>query len=769
MGSGDTETGEVVVDLADGWTVRREDEPAGPGESGAAAVTVPHTVVPLSWHAWDPATWEHRWVYERELALPARLDAEEPGRWWLKLDGVTSAVEVTVDGVPVGSRLGAYLPSRFDVTDRLTDRTGALRVVVDARATVDTPPNDVELGSSVVDYWQPGGIYRAVRLRRVPVTRIADVVVRPVDVLDPARRRLDVVVTTDGPLATGTTTRVELLDAAGEHLLAVAELPATAGDQRFTLHGLAAVCLWDVDDPALYTVRVSLVRDGVPVHTRHVRTGFREAVFGRDGFRLNGRRLTLRGANRHQLFPWAGFALGDRAQRRDARILREELNCVMVRCSHYPPSAAFLDACDELGLLVWEEAPGWQHLGGPAWRERACRDVEEMVRRDRHRPSVVVWGVRLNEMPDDRTLWSRTEEIAKRLDPTRATSGSMHEGTRDSVDFQHDVFAYDDYSTETFATPTGGEDRRPVLLPPREPWPYLLAEAVSQRSSPTGHYRRTDPSAVLEHQALDYAAAFDAVAADDRYAGLLAWVGFDYQTAFPGESGVKFCGLADTFRILKPGAAFHRSQVDPAVRPVLEPAFGWGSGPGAQVGPGAGAVVGANVDRIEAHVGGELHAVALPDHAGFPHLAHPPFRLDLPAGGDPLPDLRLDGYLGGELVISRSFGGDPAADRLDLRADDAELVADGVDATRVVVGTVDRHGNPRLHAAGTVSLSVDGPASLVGPDTLDLAEFGGSAAVWVRTRPGQAGRVTVRATRGGQTAECQLVVRPDGSRPGDLG
>lgn len=794
------EIGEYIVTLDDHWEVSGPDGVGGP--RGRTGVVLPDTVVPLSWGEWDPASWEKQWFYERDLTLPPRsvVDATA-GRWFLEFDGVASAVSVWVNDVHIGEHLGGYLPARFDVTGVLSPDGNRLVVAVDSTFTVDAPPNVVDADSSVIDFWQPGGIYRSVRLRLVPRANVADLVVGQVDILGP-RRRLDVTVSLAGPVAPSATVRVELIDTDGVRVLARDELPAggtrpdaaggaavadtdgadaaadtvgadTAGvDVVLHLDGLAELSLWDVDRPVLYTVRAQLVgADGRPTHSRTLRTGFREAVFRRDGFFLNGRRLSLRGANRHQLYPWTGFAMPDRVQRRDARILREDLNCVMVRCSHYPQSAAFLDACDELGLLVWAEPPGWQHIGGPAWQDRGCRDLEQLIRRDRHRPSIVVWGARFNEMPDDTALWSRTEAIAKRLDPTRATSGTMHAATRDSVDFQHDVFAYDDYTTTTVTpngtttvsanvTTTGDGDRRPVLLPPREPWPYLIAEAVSQRSSPTMHYLRTDPSAVAQHQALDYAVALDAVAADDRYAGLLAWVAFDYQTGFPGHRGVKRGGLADVFRIPKPGAALYRSQVDPAVRPVLEPAFAWGSGPGATTGPGRGAVLCANVDRVEVHLDGVLHSVVEPDRAQFPHLAHPPSFIDLPEGGSPLPELRLDGYVDGRLVVSRSFSADPAADGLLLRVDDPELIGDGSDATRVVVGTVDRYGNLRAHGGGVVEFAGDGPATLVGDNPFDVADLGGIGAVWLRSRAGAVGPVTLRATLGSWTAEAVVVVRP---------
>jgi beta-galactosidase len=101
------------------------------------------------------------------------------------------------------------------------------------------------------------------------------------------------------------------------------------------------------------------------------RIGFREAIFKSDGFFLNGRRVFLRGLNRHQSWPFAGYAMGPGAQRQDAEILKRDLGCLVVRTSHYPQSRHFLDACDELGLLVFTELPGWQHIGNEEWKRNA--------------------------------------------------------------------------------------------------------------------------------------------------------------------------------------------------------------------------------------------------------------------------------------------------------------------------------------------------------------------------------------------------------------
>src|SRR5262249_14686256 len=130
------------------------------------------------------------------------------------------------------------------------------------------------------------------------------------------------------------------------------------------------------------------------------------------------------GLNRHQLFPYTGMAAPARLQRRDAEILRYELNCNMVRCSHYPQSPHFLDACDELGLMVWEELPGWQQLGDHRWQDFVVQNARDMVVRDRSRPSVVIWGTRLDETPNSHALYARTRRVARYLDGSRPTSGA---------------------------------------------------------------------------------------------------------------------------------------------------------------------------------------------------------------------------------------------------------------------------------------------------------------------------------------------------------
>lgn len=697
---------------------------------------VPHVVAELPWRDWDPASWERDWLYRKRFAGPG----EAGRRYFLRFSGALTTTRPILNGRPLEAHAGGYLPFEREVTGLLTVRN-VLDVVVDGRFDADVPPNS-DRPSNVVDFWQPAGLHREVSLLSRPADHVRDVFAKPVRVLDDARRGLVVrceVDLVDG----GAALRAELRR--GDRPVAAAErevdLQPGRGSVELVVDGLGDVRLWEPDAPHLYDVVVTLRRAGRVVDEHRVRTGFREVRFDRDGFRLNGERLRLFGVNRHQLFPFAGAAMPARVQRRDAEILRRELNCTMVRCSHYPPHEAFLDACDELGLLVWDEPPGWQHLGSGRWLERAYRDVHDMIVRDRNHPSVVLWAARLNETPGDAEFYTRTERLAKSLDDSRPTTGAILGADHATTDFQHDVFGYNDYSVST--GPDGLPQPEPE--PPRRDFPYLISEAVGTLSGPARFYRRTDPQAVQQGQALAHARVHDLAGGDPAYAGVLTWAGFDYPSGHGNiDRGVKWPGVVDLFRVPKPGAAIYRAQVDPHRRPVIEPSFHWdltGPSPVQDLGEAA---IWSNLDRLELFVGGEPFGALTAARDRYPNLPHPPFLTDFGAVRG-TPELRVDGYLGDRKVLTRLFSADRSADRLVLRPDDRMLVAGGADATRVEIRVVDRHGADRPYTAGDVELDLDGPAELVGPARFPLAETGGVGAVWLRSARTGTGRVRLRA------------------------
>jgi beta-galactosidase len=717
----------------------KSDEPSQSlRASEPVRVTLPHCVTRLPWKGCDPSSWENGWIYRRHFPAPASL---KDARVFLRFDRVMAGATPTINSHRLPQHLGGFLPFEYEITGLIHDGENALAVEVDA-GWLNAPPSGSPRGPSSIDYLLPGGMTGSVNLIVRPQVFLRDIFAKPVNVLA-ASRHVEVRATIDSPFQQPISVTLEASLRDGERVITrtVSDLKVEQAKQEtiLKLERLGNVKLWDVDQPKLYAIDLQMDIDGKPTHQFTTRIGLREARFEVDGFFLNGQRLQLFGLNRHELFPYVGFAAPNRLIRRDAEILRQKFNCNAVRCSHYPQSEAFLDACDEFGLLVWEELPGWQYLGDESWQQLAIRDVEEMIRRDRNHPSIVIWGVRINESHNDPALYTRTRTLAKSLDDSRATSGTM---TSQSMEGWHqDVFAFDDYHARP--------DYSVSIAEPLPGVPYMVSEAVGQFSYPTGRgfgekYRRAGDSKQQIDQAIWHAQAHDRAAAYKRCSGVIAWCAFDYASLMNAYEAVKCPGIADVFRIPKLGASFYLAQVDPGIRAVIEPDFYWDFGEQMAAGPGTEAAIFSNCQRLELSVDGEPHAVVHPDRARFPNLKFPPFFADL-SRCRPNQELRIDGYADDKLLLSRRFSSNRSLDRFLVEADDHEIEADGVDATRLVFTVADKFGTPRAFAAGQVKCACEGPGEIVGDNPFDLKESGGVGAVWIRSVPDRQGVIRIEA------------------------
>ncbi|MCC7367670.1 MAG: glycoside hydrolase family 2 protein [Chloroflexi bacterium] len=690
-------------------------------------VTLPHANVRLPWHGFDESAFQFESIYRRQITLPETLRGR---RVFVQFDGIMTATRTFLNGEAIGSYDGGYLPSLFELTEHLRwGESNTLAAVVDSRELPHIPP----FGGRI-DYLTFGGIYREARLLVVPTVSISNAFVKPVAVLDPGQRRVDVQVTLDAGSDFAARSRavgVRLLDPDGRQV-GTASAPLTVAaagraEVRLTVAPSPDVRLWDLDAPQLYTAAVTLAEDGQPIDEYRTRLGFREARFTPDGFFLNGRRIKLRGLNRHQTYPYVGGAMPARVQRRDAVILKRELKLNIVRTSHYPQSTAFLDACDELGLLVLEEIPGWQHIGDDEWQQLACRDVREMIERDWNHPSIVLWGVRINESPDNHAFYEQTNRIAHQLDDSRQTGGVRNRYGSERLE---DVFTFNEFL-----------DPSSDIRPPNHPH-YLVTEFG-------GHMYPTKPwdgvERVQQH-VLWHARMHAQLASHDGYAGGIGWCAFDYNTHADFGSGDRVCyhGVSDIFRIGKPAAALYRSQCDPAEEIVLEPTFPWAMGDCAAGGPGLGMIL-SNVERLKLYVGDRLVDEVLPDRGDLGYLPHAPFFTQAlqASWGQRLQDLRIEGYIGERLVATRRFAARATDAHLLVEPDDRVLHADGSDATRVVFRVVDADGNRRPFSTVAVVLEVDGPGESIGDRLLSLS--GGVGAVWIRSTE-QAGTIAVTAT-----------------------
>ncbi|HEY6244627.1 MAG TPA: glycoside hydrolase family 2 TIM barrel-domain containing protein [Pyrinomonadaceae bacterium] len=668
-------------------------------------VTIPHTNKMLPWHGFDDKDYEFVSLYRRHFTMPSGLQNHLV---FIDFGAVMTAAKVWLNDQLLGEYRGGYTPFSFELTPHLNWRAdNVIAVEVDSTERKDIPP----FGGDI-DYLTFGGIYRDVALRFVPQTYIENVFAKPFNVLKD--RGLDVQCFITHKTGTDTPRKIvaELLD--GTRLVSSLEGIVKPEHAVFniTLNNLNSVELWDIDYPKLYDMKVKLY-DGEKLADEYkTRIGFREAKFTPDGFFLNGKHLKLRGLNRHQTFPFVGQAMPARVQRRDAWILRKELKCNIVRTSHYPQSPHFLDACDELGLMVLEEIPGWQHVGDEQWRQLAVSYVESMIRRDWNHPSIIIWGVRVNESGDYHDFYTKTNNLARSLDDSRPTGGVRYKYDSELLE---DVFTMNDFQIP--------------LRKPNHPL-YLNTEFIGHMY-PTK--RNDNVERVTEH-AMRHARVHNQLASENGYAGGLGWCAFDYNTHanFCSTDRICYHGVADIFRIPKPAGGFYKSQCDPKEEIVLEPAFDWSRGDRNET--FTIAMVSSNCDNVKMYIADRLIADLKPDRETFGHLKYPPFvkniRDEIYRGA--WGDMKIEGYIDGQKVITKMLSGRGADRQLLVEPDDRELVGDGIDATRVVLKVTDEYGSVRPLANASIVLSLSGPGEIIGENPFSL--FGGVGAVWIKTK-----------------------------------
>lgn len=701
-------------------------------------VVIPHTNVRLPWHGFDERTYESVSLYRRRFKLPAAARGKHV---FADFEGVMTASTVWINGVRLGEYKGGYTPFSFELTPHIDwDGENVLAVDVDSTERPDIPPFGYE-----IDYLTFGGIYREVALRLVPSIFIENIFARPKDVLTP-KPSLDVdchlqhLESSREPL----TLEIALIDGGrvvGKNSQPVPASAAASEPAVHTVHleNLTGIKLWDLRQRNLYDVRVRLLRKSQVIDEDSRRVGFREAQFTEHGFELNAKVIKLRGLDRHQTFPYVGQAMPGRVQRRDAEILRKKLHCNIVRTSHYPQSRHFLDACDELGLLVLEEIPGWQHIGNQAWKELSIDNVRRMVRRDWNHPSIVLWGVRINESRDDHDFYTRTNAAAHQLDPTRQTGGIRY--------FQESEFLEDVFTMNDFGWP---------LKPPNHPR-YLNTEFVGH-TYPT---KTIDNVERLTEHTIRHARVHDQLASNPQYAGGIGWCAFDYNTHGNFGSGDRICyhGVTDIFRQPKPAAGFYKSQCDPSEEIVLEPAFHWARGD-ESVGFSK-ALVCSNCDHLKFYINDKLVVEADPDRKQFQYLRYAPFLVDIGPGlRHGWGNLHIEGYIGGKKVVEKKMSGRGVDTKFTVTADDSTLAGDGADTTRVVMRVTDEFDAIRPFANDSIKLDLEGAAEIIGDNPFSLV--GGGGAVWIRAKQ-QAGTVRLTATHptlGVRRLEIQITDAP---------
>ena len=541
---------EKRVYLNDGWQFTKEYCAAlhDPNEGASLEIVrLPHTVQETPFHYFDES------IYQFDSAYRRTLHGEESWRGKCVLLTVEAAghySEVYINGACIHTHRCGYTAYTVDLSSHLRfGEDNVLVIRVDSRETLDQPPF-----GNVIDYMTYGGLYREVYLEIKESSYIRDVFpkvcsLRSEDGLV-GDAVVEAVVTVEKP--EGTRIEQELFDSEGK----IVGIIRT--DDVTQLHG---VKLWSPEQPALHTLRTRLLRGEQLLDEREDLVGLRAVFFAADGFYLNGKKRKIRGLNRHQSYPYVGYAMPESMQRNDARILKYELGLNAVRTSHYPQSHYFLDECDSLGLLVFTEIPGWQHIGGEEWKRQAIRNTRDMVEQYRNHPSIILWGVRINESLDDDALYRETNAVARGLDDTRQTGGVRY---LQKSSLLEDVYTYNDFSHDGT---NGGVMKKSKVTPDMKKG-YLVSE-YNGHMFPTKSFDAEDHK--TEHM-LRHACVVDGYYGQDDIAGGFGWCMSDYNTHRDFGSGDRICyhGVMDMFRNPKLAAAVYASQKDAADGAVLE-------------------------------------------------------------------------------------------------------------------------------------------------------------------------------------------------------
>ena len=375
-------------------------------------VRLPHNAADIPLSYFDEGIYQRKFCYQKVFDWEPEFDGRKVR---LRFDGAMADSVVHLNGARIAAHEDGYTPFCASLSDALIRGTNLLTVRISGEENPEIPPFGGE-----IDYLTYAGIYRDVWLIITDRTWIDSLKIETPDPL--AKEKCVVAKFGFGGSQPAEGSLVCSLHDPDGNPIAVQRQHVSEGEGEFCFRDLEEIELWDIDSPVLYRLELELTGGNGDGDRLATNFGFRSAEFTPEGFLLNGRPLKLVGLNRHQSYPYVGYAMGRRAQERDAEILKHELNCNLVRTSHYPQSPWFLDHCDRIGLLVFEEIPGWQHIGGEGWKRRTVENVGRMIKRDWNRPSVVLWGVRINESPDDSELYRQTNLLAPGIGPDPADS-----------------------------------------------------------------------------------------------------------------------------------------------------------------------------------------------------------------------------------------------------------------------------------------------------------------------------------------------------------
>ncbi len=707
---------------------------------GWETVHLPHTprIEPKEFKThWQGLSW-----YRRSFLLAPEMKDK---KIFVKFEAIMQQATVWVNGREITTHDGGYLPFTLDIGDLPGlhfdgETPNTLVVRADNRDQPDIPPG---LPLKKIDLTYQGGIYRDVTLLVTDKLHITDAVhaseaagggifVKYPEVNgNRATIQVQVHARNDRLQACPTAVRYTLFDAAGKKVATASgkahSIPAGTGHhftQSMVVHNPS---LWHPDHPHRYRLQVELLTADGTVDSRAIRIGIRTIEWKNDGFFINGEKLVLHGANRHQDGMHIGNALPENAQRLDALKLREG-GFNNVRAGHYPFDPAFMDACDEYGLTVIACIPGWHYFSEtPRFLENSYNDVRNLIRRDRNHPSVILYETILNESGYSEAYARETHRIAKEEDPACFTACDHNYPAYElyDVNYKHPG------TSKPFFSREWGDDNRFEGL----------------HGTTWGDWARRSDEASMIYQSLarqkdlngDGYWDWHGVNAKPTTAGYALWVGMDHNRG--GSPDIARCGVLGLDRYPKFCYHFLNSQRPPGKEnaPMVFIARHLTSTSGPDL------HVYSNAEKVRLSLDGQLLGERTPDTTyqegdktrPLNHVPHPVFTfsgIQWKAG-----TLRAEGLSGNKVVATHTISTPGKAVRLQVELDHIhhQLTADGSDMALLFIKAIDKNGTLVPTRADALRLDIRGQGRLIGANPVRLE--GGVAAIWLRstTTPGQ--------------------------------
>lgn len=718
-------------------------------------VTLPHTakLEPLVIITpWAGISW-----YQKEFTAPAAWKQKKIS---IEFEAVMQEADVWLNGKHLVTHTGGYLPFSIDISNELRyDTPNRLLVKTNNTDNVNIPPGKP---TPTLDFCYYSGIYRNVSLTVTNPLHITNAVKENavasggIKVWYPKITAQSAVVAVATHLRNDDNTSKEfnllykLTDQSGKTIVSTTSSKQIieAGNQISITDSLLVKnpALWHPDHPALYTLQVDLLQNEKPVDGIKTKIGIRTFEIKNEQLHINGQPVLLVGTNRHQEYPYIGNALSDNAQYRDAlKIKQAGFN--IVRLSHYPQSPAFMDACDELGLLSIDAIPGWQFIGKEEFIKHSYRDARELIRRDRNHASVVMWEVSLNETGMPNSYMEEMVKIAAEESPETnlITCGWVNK--------YYDVFIparqhakFPDYWKKY----TG---KTPLFSAEYGDWEYFAQDAGLNQEGYAGlksgertsRQLRGDGEKRLLQQALNFQEAHNDNLRNPHL-GDANWVMFDYNRGYSPD--IESSGIMDIFRLPKFAYHFYATQVNPSAKaiinntPIVKIASYWN--PASEY---KNIKVYSNCDEVALYLNNKLVERKAAVKTGMAdRLSYPPFIFNLTkfeAG-----QLKAVGFIKNKIVTQDIVTTAGKAAKIILTYDRSgkKLKADGADIVFVYATVTDKNGTPVVDTDASIQFSIKGNGKLVGQNPIKTEA--GIATILLQAGS-IAGTITVEATAAG--------------------